>query len=227
MAFHKVIPFSLTRQFVLNNLNDIIDAIREDFEARSAARDVALKRSRELIRHCSLSIRACHRHEFDLALELLSKVDALAAQMTSDLVDYPDLYHAGYTRDALKEVTEAHLVYALIHHDPLPTPAALGVPNNAYLGGLAEAATEMRRYILDLVRQDRLEEAEGYFVKMDDIYSVLVTIDFPDAITGGLRRQTDIVRGVTERTRGDLTVAVRQRKLERALRDFEEQVSQS
>jgi translin len=211
----------------VNNLNAIIDQIRHDFEAKNGARDIALKRSRELIRYCSLSIRACHRHEFEKARELLVKVDELALQMTSDLADYPDLYHAGYTRDALKEVTEAHLVYALIHHDPLPSPAALNVPNNAYLGGLAEAATEMRRYILDLIRQDRLEEAEGYFVKMDDIYSVLVTIDFPDALTGGLRRQTDIVRGVTERTRGDLTVAVRQRKLERALRDFEEQVSQA
>ncbi len=209
----------------MNNLNNIIETIRQDFEARNGARDIALKRSRELIRHCSLSIRACHRHEFALALDLLDTVDALAAQMTSDLVDYPDLYYAGYTRDALKEVTEAHLVYALIHHDPLPTPAELNVPDSAYLGGLAEAATEMRRYILDLIRQDRLEEAEGYFVKMDDIYSVLVTIDFPDAITGGLRRQTDIVRGVTERTRGDLTVAVRQRRLERALRDFENSIS--
>jgi translin len=217
---------TLIGQPIVNNLNAIIDQIRHDFEAKNGARDIALKRSRELIRYCSLSIRACHRHEFEKARELLVKVDELALQMTSDLADYPDLYHAGYTRDALKEVTEAHLVYALIHHDPLPSPAALNVPNNAYLGGLAEAATEMRRYILDLIRQDRLEEAEGYFVKMDDIYSVLVTIDFPDALTGGLRRQTDIVRGVTERTRGDLTVAVRQRKLERALRDFEESISE-
>jgi translin len=217
---------TLIGQPIVNNLNAIIDQIRHDFEAKNGARDIALKRSRELIRYCSLSIRACHRHEFEKARELLVKVDELALQMTSDLADYPDLYHAGYTRDALKEVTEAHLVYALIHHDPLPSPAALNVPNNAYLGGLAEAATEMRRYILDLIRQARLEEAEGYFVKMDDIYSVLVTIDFPDALTGGLRRQTDIVRGVTERTRGDLTVAVRQRKLERALRDFEESISE-
>ncbi len=208
----------------MNNLNDIIEHIRLDFEARSAARDQALHRSRELIRYCSLSIRACHRHEFEKARELLAKVDELASQMTNDLVDYPDLYFAGYTRDALKEVTEAHLVYALIHHDPLPTPEALSVPLNAYLGGLAEAATEMRRFVLDLIRQDRLEEAEGYFAKMDDIYSVLVTVDFPDAITGGLRRQTDIVRGVTERTRGDLTIAVRQRRLEQALRDFEDRL---
>ncbi len=206
----------------MNNLNDIIETIRHDFEARNAARDTALKRSRAPTRFCSPSIRACHRHEFDQARAMLSKVSELAAQMTADLAEYPDLYHAGYTRDALKEVTEAHVVYALIHHDLLPTPQSLNVPYNAYLGGLAEAATEMRRYILDLVRQDRLEEAEVYFTKMDDIYSVLVTIDFPDAITGGLRRQTDIVRGVTERTRGDLTLTVRQRKLEQALQSSEE-----
>ena len=209
----------------MNNLNDIIEHIRKDFDTKNTARDQALKRSRELIRHCSLSIRACHRHEYELARELLAKVDELASQMTEDLVDFPDLYYAGYTRDALKEVTEAHLVFALIHHDPLPTPDELNVPNNAYLGGLSEAATEMRRFILDIIRQDRLEEAEGYFTKMDDIYSVLVTIDFPDAITAGLRRQTDIVRGVTERTRGDLTVAVRQRKLEQALRTFENSIN--
>lgn len=209
----------------MKNLNDIIEHIREDFDTKNAARDQALKRSRELIRHCSLSIRACHRHEYDLARELLDKVDELATQMTEDLADFPDLYYAGYTRDALKEVTEAHLVFALIHHDPLPTPDELNVPNNAYLGGLSEAATEMRRFILDLIRQDRLEEAEGYFAKMDDIYSVLVTIDFPDAITAGLRRQTDIVRGVTERTRGDLTVSVRQRKLEQALHAFENSIN--
>jgi translin len=205
----------------MDNLNTIIDLIRQDFDARNAARDEALKRSRDLIRLCSLSIRACHRHEFNKARELLAQVDALAAQMTVDLAAFPDLYYAGYTRDALKEMVEAHLVLALIHHDPLPTPAELDVPGSVYLGGLAEAATEMRRFILDLIRQDRLEEAEAYFAKMDEIYSVLVTIDFPDAITGGLRRQTDIVRGVTERTRGDLTVAVRQRRLEQALQRFE------
>jgi len=209
----------------MKNLNAIIERIRRDFDTKNTARDQALKRSRELIRHCSLSIRACHRHEYDLAQKLLDKVDELASQMTEDLTDFPDLYYAGYTRDALKEVTEAHLVFALIHHDPLPTPDDLHVPNNAYLGGLSEAATEMRRFILDLIRQDRLEEAEGYFTKMDDIYSVLVTIDFPDAITAGLRRQTDIVRGVTERTRGDLTVAVRQRKLEQALHAFEDSIN--
>ena len=205
----------------MKNLQTIVERIRDDFEAKNTARDGALKRSRELIRYCSLSIRASHRHEFDEATRLLGETRERAAKLTSDLEPYPDLYHAGYTRDALKEVAEAHLVYALVHHDPLPEPEELGIPYAAYLGGLAEAVGELRRFTLDLVRRDRLEEAEALFLYMDEVYSTLVTIDFPDAITGGLRRQTDMVRGVTERTRGDLTVAVRQRNLEQALRDFE------
>ncbi len=210
----------------MNNLQTIVDRILNDFEAKNTARDGALKRSRELIRYCSLSIRASHRHDFEEASRLLGEASARALELTSDLAPYPDLLHAGYTRDALKEVAEAHIVYALVHHDPLPEPEDLGIPFAAYLGGLAEAVGEMRRFILDLVRQDLLDEAEALFLYMDEIYSVLVTIDFPDAITGGLRRQTDMVRGVTERTRGDLTVAVRQRNLERALREFETDILQ-
>lgn len=210
----------------MNNLQTIVDRILNDFEAKNTARDGALKRSRELIRYCSLSIRASHRHDFEEASRLLGEASARALELTSDLAPYPDLLHAGYTRDALKEVAEAHIVYALVHHDPLPEPEDLGIPFAAYLGGLAEAVGEMRRFILDLVRQDLLDEAEALFLYMDEVYSVLVTIDFPDAITGGLRRQTDMVRGVTERTRGDLTVAVRQRNLERALREFETDILQ-
>lgn len=209
----------------MHNLTSIIETIRTDFDNRNAARDQALKHSRELIRFCSLSIRASHRHEFDEAQRLLETVRRRAQELSNALEAYPELYYAGYTQDALKEVTEAHLTFALIHHQPLPTPSDLGVPHPAYLGGLAEAAGELRRFILDLLRRDRLDEAERLFTTMDDIYSVLVTIDFPDAITRGLRRQTDMVRGVTERTRGDLTLTMRQHRLEQALRDFEQNVS--
>jgi translin len=205
----------------LFNLDAIVDRIRADFEARNQARDQALSRSRELVRYCSLSIRAVHRHEFAEALALLHQAQDLARAMAADLAPYPDLYFAGYTQDALKEVAEAHIVYALVHHDPLPDPESLGIPFPAYLGGLAEAAGELRRFILDLDRQERLDEAEALFNYMDDIYTVLVTMDFPDAITNNLRRQTDIVRGVVERTRGDLTVARRQQKLEKALRELD------
>lgn len=211
----------------LDNLASIIETIRRDFEARTSARDLALKRSRELIRHCSLSIRASHRHEFEEAQYQMRLARELAAALATELKSYPELYYAGYTQDALKELTEAHIVFALIHHQALPTPAELGVPFPAYLGGLAEAVGELRRFTLDLVRRDRLDEAEKLFVYMDDIYSVLVTIDFPDAITGGLRRQTDMVRGVTERTRGDLTLTMRQQRLEHALRTFEARMAQN
>jgi translin len=205
----------------MQGLEQIEEKIRQTFVAKTAARDAALVKSREVIRHCSLSIRASHRGEYEQANTILETARNVADAMKADVAPYPDLHYTGYVQDALKEVTEAHIVLALLTSQPLPDPDALGVDYAAYLNGLGEAATEMRRYILDIIRHEQLERSEQMLQAMDDIYSMLVTMDFPDALTGGLRRQTDIVRGVLEKTRGDLTVAWRQEKLEERLSAFE------
>jgi len=205
----------------VDNLDSIIEGIRASLIAKNAVRDATLARSRELIRLCALSIRATHREEFDEAERLLNEARAAADAMKAGLVDQPDLYHTGYTQDALKEVVEAVTVFAIVRGRSLPTPGEIGVEAAAYLNGLAEAASELRRRALDVIRQDRNAEAERLLAAMDDIYGELVTMDFPDAITGGLRRTTDMLRGVLERTRGDLTTTLQQEKLKRALREFE------
>ncbi|MEO0561610.1 MAG: haloacid dehalogenase [Chloroflexota bacterium] len=207
-----------------DELNAIIEDVRADLTARSAARDDAIRKSRELIRACSVSIRAVHRRDWDDASTRLDEVRTLADAIIETVDGYPDLYHAGYTQDALKEVAEAFITHAIIRDEPLPTPASLNVAHSTYLRGLAEAATELRRFILDIMRReaDHSAEAERLLGWMDAIYDELVTIDFPDAITNGLRRQTDIVRGVLERTRGDLTSSLRQQRLQDALRRFED-----
>ncbi len=209
----------------MEGLELIEEKIRQTFVAKTAARDAALVKSREVIRHCSLSIRASHRGEYDNAAKILETARSVADAMKADVAPYPDLHYTGYVQDALKEVTEAHIVLALLTNQPIPDPDALGVDYAAYLNGLGEAATEMRRYILDIIRHEQLERSEAMLQAMDDIYSMLVTMDFPDALTGGLRRQTDIVRGVLEKTRGDLTVAWRQEKLEERLKEFEGKVN--
>ncbi len=205
-------------------LGQIIEAIRAEFTTKNQVRDLTLGRSRELIRFCALSIRAIHRHEWDEAASLLKTAREAAAVMVSDLTSYADLYEAGYTQDALKELAEAHVLHASVRGEAMPGPTDLGIPAAAYLNGLAEAASELRRFILDLIRLGRTGEAEPYLDVMDDVYSHLVTMDFPDALTGGLRRTTDALRAVLERTRGDLTVAVRQEELEAALHAFEKQM---
>jgi translin len=208
----------------MNRLEAIVETIRADLEARSAVRDAALPRSRSLIRHCADAIRAAHRGDYADAQALLATAGQAAHELVSDLAPYPDLYHAGYAQDALKEYVEAQAVYAFITGGELPGPADLGVEHPAYLNGLAEAASEMRRHALDLMRQNRLERAEQILAIMDDVYSQMITIDFPDAVTGGLRRTTDMLRGVVERTRGDLTTAIRQEMMRQALRDFEDRL---
>ena len=203
------------------DLQQIVERIREELTAKNQVRDLTLGRSRELIRLCSLSIRAIHRHEWDEAQRLLNDAREAARVMTTDLASYEDLYHTGYTQDALKELAEAYLVSAFVRGGELPSPAEIGVPAAAYLNGLSEAASELRRFALDLIRSGHTLEGEPYLEMMDEVYSHLVTMDFPDALTGGLRRSTDILRGVLERTRGDMTVAVRQEALQAALSAFE------
>jgi translin len=205
----------------VQELDLIAEKVRKTFEAKNAARDGALAASRELIRHCALSIRATHRSEYAEAAQLLARTREIAAQMKGSVSAYPDLYFTGYVQDGLKEMAEAHIVHALITGEKIPDPDALGVDYAAYLNGLGEAAGELRRYSLDIVRHGNSERCETVLAAMEDIYSLLVTMDFPDALTGGLRRTTDMVRGVLERTRGDLTVAARQEKLEKTLHDFE------
>ncbi|MBZ0287905.1 MAG: haloacid dehalogenase, partial [Anaerolineae bacterium] len=177
----------------MSDLNTISDDIRAAFIAKNSARDEAIARSRELIRHCAEGIRAIHRREWDKADAKLSAAAQAAAEMRAGVAAYPDLYHSGYTQDALKEVVEAFCTRAIVRDLPLPSPQSLEVEEAAYLNGLAEAATELRRFILDTLRREdpNQAEAERLLEWMDDIYDQLVTFDFPDAITGGLRRQTD------------------------------------
>jgi translin len=205
----------------MQHLDQIAERIRRSFDARTEARDHTLTQTRKLTRHCANAIRAIHRDERDLAAQNLDEARRLAESLRNNLSGYPDLYYTGYTQDALKEYAEASITCALLQDGVLPAPEELSLEPATYLQGLAEAAGELRRRCLDILRHGHSEEAERLLSYMDDIYAVLVTMDYPDAITGGLRRLTDIVRGVTERTRGDMTISLRQEQLEKSLQHLE------
>jgi len=205
----------------MENLDQTAEIIRQDFELTNDARDLAYQSSRGLIRLCARAIRAVHRDEWETAEALIEEAREASEELAAGVRDYPALYFAGYTQDAIKEFVEANLTYALVRNRPLPRPEDLGAEYNTWLNGLAEAATELRRRILDIIRHGHSEEAERLLDNMDQIYSVLVTFDFNDSITGGLRRRTDTVRAVLERTRGDVTTSLRQAELERALKAVE------
>jgi translin len=204
----------------MDELDQITERIRLSFEARNAARDEALAVCRILTRHAAHAIRAIHRSEADLAAEQLAEGRLLAVKLKTSLAKYPDLYYSGYTQDALKEYSEAVITCALIQNQPLPSPEDLDVEYATFMNGLAEVTGELRRRCMDILRQGYSTEAERLLSCMDDIYSVLVTMDFPDAITQGLRRHTDLTRGIVERTRGDLTISLREQHLEAALADL-------
>lgn len=193
-------------------LESIIPRILDHFAAKNAAREQALAASRAIIRMSANAIRAVHRGEFDQAEALLDEARRIRDEAVAALEGHADVYHAGFLHDAQKEYAEARTTLALLRGGAIPSPEELGVEYPAYLNGIAEAVGEMRRMILDRLRAGNFEGCEEILDAMDDIYSVLVTIDYPDAMTGGLRRTTDQTRGILEKTRGDLTMAIVQRR---------------
>ena len=209
----------------MHKLEKIAEQIRQKFDARTSMRDQALAQARQLTRACSLAIRAVHRDDQEAMDANLTEAHALADKLRNELGNYPDLFYAGYTQDALKEFVEANVTCALIQSQPLLTPEELGVDESTYLNGLAEVVGELRRRTLDILRHGYSQEAERLLNHMDEIYSVLVTMDYPDAITNGLRRQTDLARSIIEKTRGDVTFSLRGEHLTQAIRQLSAQLN--
>ena len=189
-------------------LDDVSGTIRERFDARVRARERALPASRQAIRCCANAIRAIHRGEFDLAHRLMDEARAAIDEGLEAVGSHPDIRYAGYLQDAQKEYAEARLTEIVVNGGKeVPTPDELGVEDAPYLNGMAEAIGEARRHVLDLLREGRADDGDAILAAMEDMYSVLVTMDYPDAITGNLRRSTDVSRSLLEKTRGDLAVA--------------------
>jgi translin len=199
------------------NLDALSDDLHARFDAKTAAREKAIPAARRSIRSSADSIRAIHRGEFDLARELIEASRSALFEGIDGVGGHADVRHAGYLQDAEKEFAEANLTYALVRGEDLPVPDALGVGDAPYLNGIAEAVGEGRRHILDLLRIGAIDRAEQILSSLEEMYGLLVTMDYPDAITMNLRRSTDVARSLIEKTRGDLSIAFVQRDLRDAL----------
>jgi translin len=207
-----------------DGLSEIADSVRAYLEAKHRAREQALPLTREVVRLSANAIRNVHRGNFDAAQELLDKARANLEQTEAGLSEHRDIYYAGFVHDAQKEFAEANTTLAIIAGRPLPTPEDLGVMGAAYLNGIGETVGELRRHLLDSLRAGDIQHCEECLIAMGDIYDVLVTMDYPEGVTAGLRRTADAMRGILERTRGDFTVAYAQKRLEDRLGEFQKRL---
>ena len=205
----------------LSSLTGICDKIRQRFDQKDQAREKGLTLSREMIRNSANAIRAVHRQEFEDALRLMEANDRLLEEINRELGPHPDIYFAGFVNDAQKESAEARITYALIRREPLPDPDDLKVGYAAYINGMGEAVGEMRRYALDHIRHSDISWGEEVLSAMDDIYYAMASFDYPPAISGNVKRTADVTRSIIEKTRGDITNAIRQQRLEQALQKAE------
>lgn len=202
-----------------SSLAPIAEELRAVLDAKNAAREQGLVLSRRVVRLSANGIRAIHRGERQAAEALLEDARQCLEDAGTAMADHPDVRHAGFLHDAAKEYAEARITHALVFGLPIPHPKELAVEAPAYLNGMGEAIGEMRRHLLDLMRRGDLERSEHLLEAMDDIYALLTAIDYPDAMTGGLRRTTDVTRSIIERTRGDLSTTLIQHELKQALDD--------
>jgi translin len=193
--------------------------VRDELDGKYAAREVALKSARPIIRNSANAIRALHRNDPETARELLGEVKALIASVEEALDGHWDIYHAGFFYDAVKEYAEAEITMALLTGQRIPLPSELGLHAVPYLKGLGEAVGEQRRRLLDQLRSGELEPAEATFSEMEQIHDLLTALDYPDGMTSGLRRTTDVARALIERSRADLTSTIVQERLRAQLAD--------
>lgn len=198
-------------------LDAIRDLLQKRLDDKYHSREQGLSHCRKIIRLSANSIRAIHRGDADEAQCLMEEARGLLDQAVSVMSDHPDILYAGFYHDAAKEYAEARLTFALVFGKPVEGPEEMGVEVAAYLNGMGEAIGEARRHLLDLLRRGELERSERLLEAMDEIYYLLITMDYPDAMTGGLRRTTDVARSIIERTRGDLTTTIIQQGLKTAL----------
>lgn len=199
------------------HLDDLETAVRAELDEKFAARELALKNCRKIIQSASKAIRALHRGDVESADALIAEGRSLIDEAEAPLKQHRDIYHAGFFYDAVKEYAEAELTRALVLHQPLPLPADLGLHAVPYLKGLGEAVGELRRRLLDQLRRGSLAEAEDTFADMEVIHDLLAALDYPDGMTSGLRRTTDVARSLIERSRADLTSTIVQERLRRQL----------
>ena len=199
------------------DLGDLSEHLRAQLDAKTAAREQGLASSRSAIRACGNAIRAMHRYEFDAAGTLVDEARSHLDVARDALANHQDMLHAGFVHDAEKELAEARITFALVTGAPMPSPEDVSVGPSAFLKGMAESIGELRRHLLDLMRKGELQRCEVLLQAMDDLYFVLVSMDYPDGITFGLRRLTDVARSIIERTRGDFTTSTIQKELRDAL----------
>ena len=195
------------------------EGARKILEEKHLAREITLNASRRAIRACASAIRAVHRREFLAARELIAEAAAFLAEADAALVGHDDVRYGGSLHDAKKEFAEANLTLAFVAGQPMPCAEELRVEIPAFLNGLAEAASELRRHLLDRLREGGIDRGEELLAAMDEVYGALLVVDYPDALTGGLRRTLDSLRAVLERSRGDVTTTALQARLQRAIED--------
>jgi translin len=197
----------------MKNLEKIIDKIEKSIDDKDRIREKALRHSREIIINCRKAIQLIHQGQTEKAKMHLRKASAKLASLYDITGNYPELFHAGYVENAAQEFVEAKCLLNIIQGKNLPDPDKLQTTYSSYLLGLCDVVGELRRKSLDSILVGSAEEANKYLKLMENIYDAIIKFDYPSSLVP-IKRKQDQVRGIIEKTRGELAVASCERRIE-------------
>ena len=184
----------------LENLSSIFDKLND-------IREQSLTTSREIVRECSKSIRNIHRNDEVSAKEHIENARKKLENLKSITSDVSEISYAGYVLDAEREFVEAVMFYTFEVSGYIEPFNNFNVHPSSYIQGIGDTIGEWRRKALDHLRNLDIKKAETYLAIMEEGMGTLNELDYPDALTGGLRRYADNARSIIERTRSDITNA--------------------
>ncbi|WP_457619607.1 hypothetical protein [Methanopyrus sp.] len=201
----------------IGNLRETIEDIRGELDALDEARDEAQVVLRDLHKLSSEAVYEVHRGNLEEARRRLDEAAELVSKLHDLLGDFPELLRTGFAENHLQEYAEAEILYSIVKDLRAPSPEEINVSPRAYLLGLLDAVGELRRIVVDALREGDLDRAEEFLGIMEEIYSLTMTFDYPRSVVPNLKRKQDVARSLLEKTRSEVTIAGKTEELKRAL----------
>lgn len=180
----------------------IIRGLKPTFDEKEKRQDKVLTQSREIVRLSARAIRDIHTGEKVELSATLAELEKMVLEIRQFDDDFSHI-----TEHCYQEYVEIKTFLAVSYHQDLPSPEDLSMPVTSYLGGVADCVGELRRAIQICLKEDKEDEANYYFGRMNDIYDNIMLLKYSTSIIGPLKQKQDMVRSSIDHARSELLMA--------------------
>ena len=207
------IPVFLKQVMTLKNVKSSLPRISKSLKDSNASREFLIKNTRDVVILCSHSIIAAHKGDLRLAKQKIKKAEAVIKVNQKKAKNE----FKKYLITPEQEFVEANSFLAVVENKEIPSLKSLNVSDESYILGLLDCIGELKRLVLDNIRNGQLKEADRIFNVMENLYQALYPFAMYDKIVKETRRKLDVNRILVEETRSVITEEIRRNHFIKAL----------